>query len=35
VFVNGNIDPWHALGFFGNPPNKDTKTIFIEGLEKA
>lgn len=31
VFVNGNIDPWHALGFTGNPPNKNTHTIFIEG----
>lgn len=31
VFVNGNIDPWHALGFYGNPPNKNTHTVFIEG----
>jgi len=31
VFVNGNIDPWHALGFTTKAPNKQTSTIFIEG----
>ena len=33
VFVNGNIDPWHALGFYGKPPNPNTQTIFIEGIK--
>lgn len=31
VFVNGQIDPWHALGFYSNPPNEYTYTVFIEG----
>lgn len=31
VFVNGNIDPWHALGFTGKPPNVNTHTVFING----
>ncbi|CAF0704571.1 unnamed protein product [Brachionus calyciflorus] len=31
VFVNGEIDPWHALGFTGQPPNSNTETIFIKG----
>ena len=31
VFVNGEIDPWHALGFYKAPPNENTNTIFIKG----
>jgi hypothetical protein len=31
VFVNGQIDPWHALGFTAQPPNSNTNTIFIKG----
>jgi hypothetical protein len=31
VFVNGQIDPWHALGFTKEPPNDRTETIFIKG----
>ncbi|CAF1056141.1 unnamed protein product [Brachionus calyciflorus] len=31
VFLNGEIDPWHALGFIGQPPNSYTETIFIKG----
>lgn len=31
VFINGNVDPWHALGFTGKPPNMRTHTIFIDG----
>lgn len=31
VFVNGQIDPWHALGFIGQEPNEFTYTIFIKG----
>jgi hypothetical protein len=31
VFVNGQVDPWHALSFTGRAPNEFTETIFIEG----
>ena len=31
VFVNGNIDPWHALGII-NDLNKDSPAIFINGM---
>ena len=31
VFINGEVDPWHALGFTGKPPNESTETIFIKG----
>lgn len=31
LFVNGEIDPWHALGFTAKPPNMFTDTIFIKG----
>lgn len=31
VFVNGEVDPWHALGFTGKPPNDQTETVFIHG----
>jgi hypothetical protein len=30
MFVNGEIDPWHALGFT-KPPNSFTNAIFIKG----
>ena len=33
VFVNGGIDPWHALGFFEKPPNAKTQTVFIPGID--
>lgn len=32
--MNGNIDPWHALGFTGKPPNVNTHTVFINGNQK-
>jgi hypothetical protein len=33
VFVNGNIDPWHSLGFYeqSQPPNPYTEVIYIKG----
>ncbi len=32
VFINGEIDPWHALGFTKSPPNGNTQTVFIKGF---
>ena len=31
VFVNGEVDPWHALGFTVKAPNELTDTVFIPG----
>ena len=31
VFVNGAIDPWHALSFTKDPPNNNT-AIFLQSI---
>jgi hypothetical protein len=31
VFVNGAIDPWHALSFTKDPPNNNT-AIFLQSM---
>lgn len=31
VFVNGKVDPWHALGFTSKAPNPLTQVVYIEG----
>jgi hypothetical protein len=31
LFVNGEIDPWHALGFYAKKPNPFTEVLFIKG----
>jgi hypothetical protein len=29
--VNGEIDPWHALGFYNQKPNPYSEVLFIKG----
>mmetsp|Transcript_17553 Transcript_17553/g.22773 ORF Transcript_17553/g.22773 Transcript_17553/m.22773 type:complete len:572 (-) Transcript_17553:64-1779(-) len=31
LFVNGNIDPWHALGLYSEDQNEDTDILYIDG----
>jgi hypothetical protein len=31
LFVNGEIDPWHALSFYKQSPNPETNIAFIKG----
>ena len=31
LFVNGEIDPWHRLGFYGQKPNPYSEVLFIKG----
>ena len=34
IKVNGNVDPWHALGFTSKAPNRYTDTVFIPGINQ-
>jgi len=31
LFVNGNIDPWHALSVYEPIPNSPIETVFVQG----
>ena len=30
IFVNGKIDPWHAMSFFTQKPNPSTEIIYLQ-----